>query len=159
MRTFQNPLKRSKYFFQLELFLKVSWYFKTECPGSQVSPSFEGTFIARLSSFRNHYSRSACKMASVMKEIAKRASNLIVKGKTPEAWDTTAELRNKYLYTTLDAMPARVAEASKEWANLRNKVTARDFTVNEVGVGAVRAVELYAFYLIGKMVGSRSMPN
>lgn len=95
-------------------------------------------------------------MASMMKEIAKRSANMVVKGTTPEAWETTAKLRTQYVYTTLDAMPARVADASKEWAAIRSKVVSRDFTVNDIGVGVVRAAELYAFYIVGRVIGSRS---
>lgn len=57
----------------------------------------------------------------------------------------------------MEAMPERVAEASKEWAQLRKKVVSRDFTLNEVGVGVVRAAEIYAFYLVGRVIGSRSL--
>lgn len=97
------------------------------------------------------------KMASMMKEIAKRSANMIVKGSTPEAWETTAKLRSQYIVTTLDAMPARVADASKEWATLRSKVVSRDFSVNDIGVGFVRAAEIYAFYIVGRVIGSRSL--
>lgn len=92
----------------------------------------------------------------MMKEMAKRSANMIVKGSTAEAWETTAKLRSQYLYTTLDAMPARVADASKEWASLRAKIVSRDVTVNDIGVGAVRAAEIYAFYIVGRVIGSRS---
>lgn len=95
-------------------------------------------------------------MASMLKEIAKRSASMVVKGTTPEAWETTAKLRSQYVYTTLDAMPARVADASKEWASIRSKIVSRDFTVNDIGVGFVRAAELYAFYIVGRVMGSRS---
>lgn len=95
-------------------------------------------------------------MASMMKEIAKRSANMVVKGSTPEAWETTSKLRSQYLYTTLDSMPARFADASKEWASLRTKIVSRDFTINDIGVGAVRAAEIYAFYIVGRVFGSRS---
>lgn len=95
-------------------------------------------------------------MASIMKELAKRSASMIVKGSTAEAWETTAKLRSQYIVTTLDAMPARAAEASKEWAALRTKVTSRDVTVNDLGVGIVRAAEIYAFYIVGRVIGSRS---
>lgn len=61
------------------------------------------------------------------------------------------------MYTSMDAMPARVAEASKEWAALRGKVTNRDVTVNDIGVGVVRAAELYAFFILGRFIGARSL--
>lgn len=95
-------------------------------------------------------------MASMMKEIAKRSANMVVKGSTPEAWETTSKLRSQYLYTTLDSMPARFADASKEWASLRAKIMSRDFTINDIGVGAARAAEIYAFYIVGRVLGSRS---
>lgn len=96
-------------------------------------------------------------MASLLKELAKRAPNMVVKGPTPEAWETTGKLRREFMYTTMDAMPARVAEASREWAALRAKVAARDITINDIGVGIVRVGELYAFYILGRFVGARSM--
>lgn len=97
-------------------------------------------------------------MASMMKDVAKRAGNLVVKSATPEAWETTAKLRQQYIYTSMDAMPARVAEASKEWSEIRSKVLARDFTVNDIGAAAARALELYAFYVVGRTIGGRSLP-
>lgn len=115
--------------------------------------------IAQVTHQRSSPDLPSRAMASMIKEVAKRAATFVVKepGVGPEAWETTAKLRNQFVYTTMDAMPARVAAASAEWASLRAKVTKRDFTVNEVGVGVVRAVELYAFFLVGRVIGSRSM--
>lgn len=100
----------------------------------------------------------ADKMASLLQSLARRSSELIVKSPTPEAWQVTANLRNQYFYTAMEAMPARVAAASKEWAALRHKVSTRDITLNDVATGASRAVEFYAFYFLGKVIGSRSIP-
>lgn len=97
-------------------------------------------------------------MASMLKDVAKRAGDLVVKGASAEAWETTAKLRMQYLYTTIDAMPARIAEASKEWAELRSKVTSREFTVNDIGAAFARLGELYAFYIVGRTIGGRSLP-
>ena len=97
-------------------------------------------------------------MASMLKEIAKRSGDLVVKGSSQTAWETTGRLRAQFVMTTFDAMPARVAEASEELGVLRNKLRARDVTLNEVAVFAARSVEFYAFYLIGKAFGGRSMP-
>ncbi|CAN8066024.1 unnamed protein product [Agarophyton chilense] len=96
-------------------------------------------------------------MATVLREIARRSSSLIVKSSTPQAWETTSQLRSQYIYTTMDCMPARVAEAKQEWAQLRHKVAARHLTVNDLGVGVVRALEMYGFYLLGRVIGSRSL--
>lgn len=93
----------------------------------------------------------------MLKQIAKRAPSLVVKAPTPEAWETTSRLRQEFMYTTMDAMPARVAEASKEWSALRAKIMAREVTVNDIGVGIVRAGELYAFYILGRFIGARSI--
>lgn len=96
-------------------------------------------------------------MASMMKEIARRAPKLIVKCETPEAWATTARLRKEFVVTTMDAMPARVAAASKEYAALKSKVVDRSATVNDVAIGAARCFELYCFYLTGRFLGSGSL--
>jgi hypothetical protein len=76
---------------------------------------------------------------------------------TGAAWETTAALRNQFIATTAEAMPVRVAEARAELAAVRAKVAARDVTVNELAVAALRAAEFYAFYLLGRVIGSRSM--
>ena len=96
-------------------------------------------------------------MASMLKEIAKRSGNLVVRGSSETAWETTGRLRSQFVMTTLDAMPARLAEASAEWNALRDKLRTRNVTVNELGVLAVRGVELYASYLIGRVIGGRSL--
>lgn len=93
-----------------------------------------------------------------MKQFAQRASQHIVKSSAPEAWETTAKLRTQYFVTSMDAMPARVAEASKEWASIRQKISTREVTLNDVATGSMRALELYAFYFIGKTIGGRSLP-
>lgn len=98
-------------------------------------------------------------MASLLREIARRSSKNIAKSATPQAWETTANLRTQYMYTTMDAMPARVEEAAKEWAALRNRISTREFTINDVTTGIVRAGELYAFYLFGKVIGGRTLAN
>ena len=53
-------------------------------------------------------------MASMMREIARRTPEMIVKSPKPEAWEATAKLRNQFIATTLDAMPARAAAANAE---------------------------------------------
>jgi Mitochondrial ATP synthase g subunit len=73
------------------------------------------------------------------------------------AWESTAALRNQFIKATMEAMPARTAEASAEFAAVRAKFAARDVTVNELGIAAVRAVEFYAFYLVGRAIGSRTL--
>lgn len=93
----------------------------------------------------------------MIREVSKRASSMVVKSSTPEAWETTAKLRAQYMYTTLDAMPKRIADASQEWTSVRTKIVNRDFTVNDLTTGAVRAVELYAFYLFGRVIGSKTL--
>lgn len=98
-------------------------------------------------------------MASLLREVARRSSQHIVKSSTPEAWETTANLRSQYLYTSMEAMPARVAEASKEWSAIRQKISTRDITLNDVATAAVRACELYAFYFVGKIIGGRTVPH
>lgn len=95
-------------------------------------------------------------MASMLQQVARR-TGMAVKSTSPEAWETTSQLRSQYLYTTMEAMPARVAEASKEWAEVRAKIVKRDFTLNDIGVGTIRAVEFYCFYLLGRAMGSRSL--
>lgn len=97
-------------------------------------------------------------MASMLREIARRSAQHIVKSPTKEAWETTGNLRRQYVMTTMDAMPARVEEASKEWRMLREKFSKRDFSLNDIAVGAMRTAELYAFYFIGKSIGARSIP-
>lgn len=93
----------------------------------------------------------------MLRELAKRSSQHIVKASTPEAWETTTTLRQQYIVTSMDAMPARMAEASKEWAAFREKIVSRDMSLNDIATGTIRAVELYAFYFIGKCIGSRSL--
>lgn len=95
----------------------------------------------------------------MLRNLAQRYSSQIVKSSAPEAWETTANLRRQYIFTSMDAMPARVETASKEFAELRQKIMARSFTMNEVAVGAVRAAELYVFFYFGKILGGRSLPN
>lgn len=97
-------------------------------------------------------------MASMLRALAQRSSQNIVKSATPEAWETTANLRKQYIYTSMDALPARMAEASKEWSALRQKISSREVTLNDVATGTLRAVELYVFYYIGKSIGGRSIP-
>lgn len=97
-------------------------------------------------------------MASMIKEAAKRAGDMVVKGASAEAWETTSKLRTQYLYTAMDAMPARVAEATKEWSELRSKVVTREVTVNDIGAAIARLGELYAFYVVGRTIGGRSLP-
>lgn len=97
-------------------------------------------------------------MASMIKEVAKRAGDMVVKGASAEAWETTAKLRTQYLYTTMDAMPARVAEAAKEWSELRSKIAMREVTANDIGAAVTRLGELYAFYILGRTIGGRSLP-
>jgi hypothetical protein len=73
------------------------------------------------------------------------------------AWEATAALRNQFIKTTIEAMPVRAAEARAQFGAVRAKVAARDVTVNDLGIAAVRAVEFYAFYLAGRAVGSRTL--
>lgn len=110
-------------------------------------PNLEGNFLLQR----------GFQMATMLREIAKRASHMVVKSDTPQAWNTTSTLRSQYVYTTLDSIPARMADASKEWAQLRKKVASRDVTVNDIGTGLAHAVELYAFYLVGRVIGTRSL--
>eukprot|EP00172_Hildenbrandia_rubra_P004529 Plantae.Rhodophyta-Hildenbrandia_rubra.ctg9325.p1 GENE.Plantae.Rhodophyta-Hildenbrandia_rubra.ctg9325~~Plantae.Rhodophyta-Hildenbrandia_rubra.ctg9325.p1 ORF type:complete len:104 (+),score=21.60 Plantae.Rhodophyta-Hildenbrandia_rubra.ctg9325:189-500(+) len=95
--------------------------------------------------------------ANLLRSLARRAPDRIAQAKSAEAWETTAGLRDKYIFTTLDAMPARLEAASQEWSALKTKVMARDVTVNELGTGLVRALELYGLYCIGKVIGSKSI--
>lgn len=97
-------------------------------------------------------------LASAMRAIAQRSSNNIVKSATAEAWETTASLRSQYIITSMNAMPARVAEAASEWTAVRQKIATREVTLNDLAIGTARAVELYAFYFVGKVIGSRSIP-
>lgn len=76
---------------------------------------------------------------------------------TGAAWETTSALRNQFITATMEAMPTRMAEAKTEFAAVRAKVAARDVTVNDLGVAAVRAVEFYACYVVGRVIGARSM--
>ena len=94
--------------------------------------------------------------ANMMKAIARRAPDRIAKADSAEAWETTANLRRQYVATSFDAMPARVKCASEEWTALKDKIKARDVTVDEVGWGTVRAIELYGLYCLGKILGSKS---
>lgn len=96
-------------------------------------------------------------MASMLRQLAQRSSQLIVKSRSAAAWETTAQLRQQYMYTAMDAMPARMAEARGEWKEVSEKMRKLDFSVNDLGVGVVRAVEVYCFYLVGRMIGSRSL--
>lgn len=100
----------------------------------------------------------ASTIANMMRAIAQRSSNNIVKSTTPEAWETTSLLRSQYVATSMNAMPARVAEAASEWTAVRQKIATREVTLNDLAIGAARAAELYAFYFIGKVIGSRSVP-
>lgn len=94
----------------------------------------------------------------MMKEAAQRSARLIVKGDTPEAWAATAKLRQQFVATTMDAMPARVAAARAEYAELRKKILVdRSVTVNDVAIGAARGLELYCCYLVGRAVGSKQL--
>lgn len=97
-------------------------------------------------------------MSSMIRQLAQRSSQHIVKGSTPEAWETTAKLRSQFVTTSMDALPARMAHAGKEWAELRAKIGNRDFTLNEIARGTVRVAELYAFYFAGKCMGARTIP-
>lgn len=76
---------------------------------------------------------------------------------TGAAWEATGALREQFFRATWEAMPTRMAEAKSEFSELRTKVMSRDVTVREVLVGAARVVELYAFYLAGRVIGSRSL--
>lgn len=100
----------------------------------------------------------AALMANLMRSIAQRSSGNIVKSTTAEAWETTSSLRTQYIMTSMNAMPARVAEAASEWSAVRQKISSRDLTVNDIAIGVARAAELYAFYFAGKVIGSRSVP-
>lgn len=93
----------------------------------------------------------------MLQAVARRSSKLIVKSPSPQAWETTSNLRSQYMYTTMEAMPARVEEASKECSQLKAKITSRNITVGDIGVGIVRAIEFYGFYLVGRIIGSRSL--
>lgn len=93
----------------------------------------------------------------MMKQFARRTPDLIVKCSNAEAWATTAKLRNQFVATSMDAMPARVAAASKEYSALKSKVMDRSVTFNEVAIGASRAFELYCFYLAGRFIGSGAL--
>lgn len=97
-------------------------------------------------------------LAGAMRAIAQRSSNNIAKSATAEAWETTSSLRTQYIVTSMNAMPARVAEAASEWSAVRQKIAAREITLNDLAIGTARAVELYAFYFVGKVIGSRSVP-
>lgn len=76
---------------------------------------------------------------------------------TGAAWEATSALRNQFIKESLEAMPTRIAEAKTEFAAVRTKFSSRDVTVNELAVAAVRAVEFYAFYVAGRVIGSRSV--
>jgi hypothetical protein len=76
---------------------------------------------------------------------------------TGAAWAETARLREQFMRTTWEALPARIAEASAELTTVRAKISTRDVTVSELGVGALRAIEFYAYYLVGRAIGGRSL--
>ena len=69
----------------------------------------------------------------------------------------------KYVYTVMDAMPARAAAARQEAAAIRAKLVRdprdlfRDLTIGEATVAGICAVELMAWYYVGRMAGSRSI--
>jgi hypothetical protein len=76
---------------------------------------------------------------------------------TGAVWAETARLREQFVKTTIEALPTRLAEASAELRTVRAKISTRDITVNELGIGALRALEFYMFYLVGRAVGGRSL--
>jgi len=96
-------------------------------------------------------------MASAMRSLAQKTPELIVKSAKPEAWETTAKLREQFVATTLDAMPARMAAARAEYNAVKDKILSRSVTVNDVAIGASRAAEFYMFYLVGRVVGRRQV--
>ncbi|KAK4536578.1 hypothetical protein CDCA_CDCA09G2603 [Cyanidium caldarium] len=95
-------------------------------------------------------------MSGVIKELTARHANAVVRSATPEAWETTAELRRQLLYTHLNALPARAGAAWQELHALKDKALAKQVTLGEAATFGLRCVEVYAFYCIGKMIGARS---
>jgi len=94
---------------------------------------------------------------SLWKQLLTRGSSWIEPSASPEAWETTAELRRKLLYTHLNALPARWQAAQNEFRALLDKMRAKQVTVEEAGWFGVRCVELYAFYCLGVVIGARSL--
>jgi hypothetical protein len=94
---------------------------------------------------------------SIWKQLLSRNSSWIVQSATPEAWETTADLRRKLLYTHLNALPARWHAARAEFQSLVDKLRAKQVTVEEAGWFSLRCVELYAFYCVGLVLGARSL--
>lgn len=93
----------------------------------------------------------------MMRDLARRTPELIVKSQSAEAWVATAKLRNQFIATSLDAMPARVAAASAEYNAMRAKIVERAVTLNDLAIGASRCAELYCFYLVGRVIGRRQV--
>lgn len=94
---------------------------------------------------------------SLWKQLLTRGSSWIEPSASPEAWETTAELRRKLLYTHLNALPARWQAAQNEFRALMDKMRAKQVTIEEAGWFGVRCVELYAFYCLGVVIGARSL--
>ena len=93
----------------------------------------------------------------MMRDLARRTPELIAKSQNVEAWEATAKLRQQFVATTMDAMPARVAAANAEYAGMRKKIADRAVTLNDVAIGASRALEMYCFYLVGRAIGRRQL--
>ncbi|KAF6002813.1 hypothetical protein CCYA_CCYA08G2439 [Cyanidiococcus yangmingshanensis] len=94
---------------------------------------------------------------SLWKQLLSRNSALIVPSASPEAWETTADLRRKLLYTHLNALPARWNAAQNEFRALVSKLRSKHVTVEEAGWFGLRCAELYAFYCLGIVLGARSL--
>lgn len=96
-------------------------------------------------------------MSGVLKEIVARHASSVVKASTAEAWETTAALRKQLWYTHLNALPARWQAAREEAMSIGDKVRAQEVTLGEAARFGLRALEVYAFYCVGKMAGARSL--
>mmetsp|Transcript_1779 Transcript_1779/g.3252 ORF Transcript_1779/g.3252 Transcript_1779/m.3252 type:complete len:103 (-) Transcript_1779:454-762(-) len=100
-------------------------------------------------------------MASYLRGLARQFPTYVVKGKTEVAWETTSELRMKYLVTTMEALPARVEAAHAELRSLREKVwtrrVAENVSVQEAATAALCAAELMVWFFGGRILGSGSL--
>mmetsp|Transcript_1748 Transcript_1748/g.5308 ORF Transcript_1748/g.5308 Transcript_1748/m.5308 type:complete len:149 (-) Transcript_1748:1849-2295(-) len=88
----------------------------------------------------------------------------VVKSKNaaPSAYDVTAKLRQQYVATTWERLPARAAELREEVNHLRDRISLffRRGTIDpqtELLPMAWLGIEATALFLVGRVVGRRSL--
>ncbi|BDA45512.1 hypothetical protein COCOBI_07-2990 [Coccomyxa sp. Obi] len=64
------------------------------------------------------------------------------------------KLLKKWFYTNLSRIPSGIKQVDHEWSSVKNKLAQRkDLPLTEVGMYALFAAEIYAWFVVGEIAG------